>query len=81
MRPSNDPSTISDPTNCVQLTDRRIYFTWTDATRREDIPLIEDAENALGILSALIPSTLNPQVPLEEYGGCSFTTSVPLSAD
>ena len=30
----------------MQLTDRRIYFTWRDAMRRQDIPLYENAENA-----------------------------------
>ena len=46
MRPSKDPSEYSDPISCMQLTDRRIYFTWEDARRREDVPLFEDAENA-----------------------------------
>ncbi|KAF8257828.1 hypothetical protein EI94DRAFT_1225204 [Lactarius quietus] len=35
----------SCPINCIQLTDRRIYFTWGDSMRRQDIPLFEDAEN------------------------------------
>ena len=31
----------------MQITDRRIYFTpWEDSRRRQDIPLFEDAENA-----------------------------------
>ncbi|KAH9042977.1 hypothetical protein EDB84DRAFT_1436286 [Lactarius hengduanensis] len=32
--------------SCMQLTDRRIYFTWEDSRRRQDITLFEDAENA-----------------------------------
>jgi len=32
------------PVSCMQLTDRRIYFSWEDA-RRRDIPLFKDREN------------------------------------
>lgn len=32
----------------MQLTDRRIYFTWEHSRRREDIPLFEDTEDAQG---------------------------------
>ncbi|KAH9174790.1 hypothetical protein EDB89DRAFT_1883946, partial [Lactarius sanguifluus] len=46
VRPSRNASTRSHPISCMQLTDRRIYFTWEDARRRQDIPLFEDAENA-----------------------------------
>jgi len=30
--------------SCMQLTDRRIYFTWEDA-RRRDVPLFKDEED------------------------------------
>jgi len=32
------------PISCTQLTDRRIYFSWEDA-RRRDIPLFKDGEH------------------------------------
>ncbi|KAF8268347.1 hypothetical protein EI94DRAFT_1188757 [Lactarius quietus] len=47
VRPSKEPSADSHPISCMQLTDRRIYFTWEDARRREDIPLFEDTEQEL----------------------------------
>ena len=34
---------------CMQLTDRRVYFTWEDARRRNDVPLYKERENALGV--------------------------------
>jgi len=46
VRPSKNPGAGSHLISCMQLTDRRIYFTWEDARRRPDIPLFEDAENA-----------------------------------
>jgi len=37
----------SRPMGCIQLTDHRMYFTWEDSRRRQDLPLFEDdAENA-----------------------------------
>ena len=33
--------------SCMQLTDRRIYFTWQGARRQENVPLYEDGENIL----------------------------------
>ena len=85
VRPSKDPSATSDPIKCMQLTDRRIYFTWADARRREDIPLIEDAENA----QELPPPPIIPSLDLEFevppwtglHSGYSFTRSVLLSTD
>lgn len=54
----------------MQLTDRRIYFTWEDARRRPDIPLFEDAENA----QELPPPepTLNREIQELWAGGYSF---------
>ncbi|KAF8256986.1 hypothetical protein EI94DRAFT_1671647 [Lactarius quietus] len=47
VRPShNNPSARPHPACCMQLTDRRIYFTWEYSRRRQDIPLCEDPENA-----------------------------------
>jgi len=46
VRPSNDPSDRPSLKGCMQITDRRIYFTWEDSRGRQDIPLFEDAENA-----------------------------------
>ena len=34
---------------CMQLTDRRVYFTW-DNVRRRDIPLFTDEESKLEII-------------------------------
>jgi hypothetical protein len=40
----------------MQLTDRRIYFTWEDARRRDDVPLFKDDQNALVPSSPVAPS-------------------------
>ncbi|KAF8272817.1 hypothetical protein EI94DRAFT_161052 [Lactarius quietus] len=54
VRPSNDPlASRASFRGCMQLTDRRIYFTWEDSRRRQDIPLFDDVENA----QELPPST------------------------
>lgn len=37
--------------SCIQLTDRRVYFTWDDARRRLDIPLFKDEKAGLDLLS------------------------------
>lgn len=37
--------------SCIQLTDRRVYFTWEDAGRRLDIPLFKDENAGLDLLS------------------------------
>ena len=37
--------------SCIQLTDRRVYFTWDDAKRRPDIPLFKDERTGLDLLS------------------------------
>ena len=53
----------------MQLTDRRIYFTWEDA-RRRDVPLFKDEEatrpesSSIGAVSAAEPSQevwVNPE--------------------
>ncbi|KAH9004529.1 hypothetical protein EDB86DRAFT_2825674 [Lactarius hatsudake] len=41
--------------SCMQLTDRRIYFTWEDSRRRQDITLFEDAENAQELPRPITP--------------------------
>jgi len=45
--------------SCMQLTDRRIYFSWEDA-RRRDIPLFKDGENKPEPSSPGTPSTAEP---------------------
>jgi hypothetical protein len=42
--------------SCMQLTDRRVYFTWDDELRRRDITLFED--NTLDVLSPGASSTV-----------------------
>lgn len=37
--------------SCMQLTDRRVYFTWVDVRRRLDIPLFKDEKTGLDLLS------------------------------
>jgi hypothetical protein len=37
--------------SCIQVTDRRVYFTWDDARRRLDIPLFKDEKPGLDLLS------------------------------
>ena len=37
--------------SCMQLTDRRVYFTWDDIGRRRDIPLFKDEKTGLDLLS------------------------------
>ncbi|KAI0287198.1 hypothetical protein BC826DRAFT_1119604 [Russula brevipes] len=51
--------TLQHGISCMQLTDRRVYFTWEDS-RRRDLPLFRDEANA----SALEPSS--PGVPMVE---------------
>ncbi|KAI9444181.1 hypothetical protein H4582DRAFT_2071752 [Lactarius indigo] len=60
VRPSKKALPRSYPISCMQLTDRRIYFTWEDARRRQDIPLYEDAENAQEL-----PPPITPNLDLE----------------
>jgi hypothetical protein len=61
------------PITCMQLTDRRIYFTWEDARRRDDVPLYTERENALG---PLLSETISMDEPSHEtwpwlqLGGC-----------
>ena len=42
----------------MQLTDRHIYFTWEDERRRQDIPLIQDAENAQELAPPIIQDVI-----------------------
>ena len=42
VRPSEEPDRLM---SCMQLTDRRIYFTWGNARRRQDLPMFKDEEN------------------------------------
>jgi hypothetical protein len=44
-------SAHSHDISCMQLTDRRVYFTWDDAGRRLDIPLFKDEKTGLDLLS------------------------------
>ena len=65
----------------MQVTDRRIYIAWEDATLRENIPLFEDAENAQDLPPPHITPALNIdyEMPPEECG-YSFTKWVSLGA-
>ena len=91
MRPFKDLSASANSgqplgvINGMQLTDRRIYFTWADARRREDITLFEDAENSEELPPPPIPPILDIEYEaLVMHGldsGCSFTKLVPLGAD
>lgn len=47
--------------SCMQLTDRRVYFTWEDARRRDDVPLFKDEQNAL-VPSSPVTSSLAEQL-------------------
>ena len=63
------------PITCMQLTDRRIYFTWEDARRRDDVPLYTERENALGPLLSEIISMDEPSQETWlwlQLGGCFF---------
>jgi hypothetical protein len=42
---------------CLQPTDRRVYFTWDDIKRRQDITLFEDEKNTLDLFSPGASST------------------------
>ena len=44
--------------SCLQLTDRRVYFTWDEAKRRRDITLFKDEKNTLDPLSPGASSTV-----------------------
>ncbi|KAH8984939.1 hypothetical protein EDB92DRAFT_1950395 [Lactarius akahatsu] len=58
VRPSENASdgSPSYPISCVQLTERRIYFTWEDERHRQDIPLFEDVENARELSRPITPA-------------------------
>jgi hypothetical protein len=42
--------------SCMQLTDRRVYFTWDDIRRRRNIPLFTDEESTMDISSPEAPT-------------------------
>ncbi len=52
-----------------------------DASRRQDIPLFEDAENAQELPPPIPGDFRAPLSVTAERGGRSFTKSVPLGAD
>ena len=53
MRPSNRSDTL--PRGRIQLTDHRIYLTWEDSSRRQEIPMFEDAENVRELPPPITP--------------------------
>ncbi|KAH9038564.1 hypothetical protein EDB85DRAFT_2141791 [Lactarius pseudohatsudake] len=57
VRPSENASDGSPlyPISCVQLTERRLYFTWEDKRRRQDVQLLEDPENAQELSRPITP--------------------------
>jgi hypothetical protein len=57
---------------CVELTDRRVYFAWEDARRRDDVPLYKDGGNALEPSLYGAPSVDEPSHetwPWLQFGG------------
>jgi len=88
VRPSKNTSAWSF-SNCAQLTDRRLYFTWGDSTRRQDIPLFKDAEDAqeVPLPTTSYSDVLEDEEPailgqgFWERGGYPFIKSVSSSAD
>ncbi|KAI9458950.1 hypothetical protein BJY52DRAFT_407774 [Lactarius psammicola] len=65
VRPTDYASVRPHFISCMQLTDRRIYFMWEDARRRQDIPLFEDAENAQELPPPITPTLVGEfQEPL-----------------
>ena len=76
------------PRGCIQLTNHRIYFTWQDSTRRQNIPLFEDAENVQGLPPPITPIFDADLKALLKFGqqqwessGYTFNKWVLLSAD
>ena len=77
VRPYVDPTPGSyHAITCVELTDRRVYFTWEDAGRRNDVPLYKERESVPGPSSY---GTLSMDEPSHEawpwlndvqFGGC-----------
>lgn len=52
VQPFFGPAVAHSPDiSCMQLTDRRVYFTWDDTTRRLDLPLFKDEKPGLDLLS------------------------------
>lgn len=61
VKPFYDPVAAGEhDISCMQLTDRRVYFTWDDARHRMDIPLFEDEQ--IGQLDLLSPNALSSTV-------------------
>jgi hypothetical protein len=75
VRPSETPEHLM---TCMQLTDRRIYFMWGSAKRRQDIPMFRDEENAREISRSpeASPVDIAAMVWGSHHGGHSFTKSV-----
>ena len=74
MRPFN-PLVESHPARCIQLTNDRLYLTWDDSSRRQDIPMFEDAENAQELPPPTTPINDIELVLMDHWniqGGYSF---------
>ncbi|KAI0305278.1 hypothetical protein B0F90DRAFT_1181970 [Multifurca ochricompacta] len=62
VQPYSNPSHVAHKISCMQLTDRRIYFTWENA-RRRDVPLFQDGEDDDEQLSpSVTPPIVDPLV-------------------
>ncbi|KAH9962255.1 hypothetical protein BC827DRAFT_1199936 [Russula dissimulans] len=59
VRPFLGSTTPQHAISCMQLTDRRIYFTWDEPNRR-DLPLYEDDESAPEPSSPRFSSVIEP---------------------
>ncbi|KAH9059605.1 hypothetical protein EDB87DRAFT_770044 [Lactarius vividus] len=86
VRPFENPSDRSSsyPISCVQLTERRLYFSWENERRRQDIPLFEDPENVQELSRPITPPLdLDFQISpwIADRGGYPFTKSVLLCVD
>ncbi|KAH9174787.1 hypothetical protein EDB89DRAFT_471990 [Lactarius sanguifluus] len=57
VRPSESAPDRSPsyPISCLQLTEGRLYFTWENTRRRQDVPLFEDPENAQELSRPIAP--------------------------
>jgi len=63
VQPFSGPAAVhSHDISCIQLTDRRVYFTWDDARRRLDVPLFKDEKIGLDLLSPKASSTAEQQL-------------------
>lgn len=78
VRPSNT-LVQSWPARCIQVTNDRLYLTWDDSSRRQDIPMFEDAANAQDLPPPITPIHDIDIVVMEHWngqGGYSFTRLV-----